>query len=736
MTNDAPPRKAKCFAIKNVTADEATELPCYPWEATIPARPGLSPAASKDDFRIWCGRKDTDWCFYSFVEALTPGRRVSLDNPAKYRHGIVLDYDSKMPIAEVRAAVLRNGAAGLLPMAISNTFSGAIRMVWVFEEPLLLDIKTLGAAFMAHALKKIKAKALCGGLDAASEKEIQYFEIGSGWELVDGAAPIPVHTTNLWLSEAVLADKKMLSLNTEGGTKIPYERIAAEIEKRYPGRVSGEITEGLRVPLFWIPDGIDRIGAILGEYGAICFSDRAGRSLVTWQEMFGRAFVEEFEAERTGAACSDYWYDGKAYWAKEGDLWCRNLTEEMSRRLRTLYKLNGACGRKDTCSEVDKALIAVQQGKRVENVAPFIFNQQEIVQFNGQKYLNINKRSMMAAAPEGVDGDFPWLREFFDKVWDDEVCHGGIGQRDYFFAWLKRFWESGLAGRLLSGQVVFIVGHAGQGKTFLSNFILGSIAGGFGDASAYLLGGESFNKELAEVGVWAVDDGMATIDGGSRKTFSSKIKKVIANPTIVYRPMYCDGAEMPWQGRLVVTCNNDPESLSIIPTTDNSILDKLMLFKFGEWQPHFPPNPVIEAKVKAELPFFLRWLAAWVPPEAVTVGAKARYGVNSFHHVDILGHSRELSPHNHFREELDALRKDEAFIPKGENVWVGTAGDLLRAGRDFFATRNTSSVLIGMWLSQIHKEGSAPWLGRKGLRQGSVRWSIDKNNPNGEEADK
>jgi hypothetical protein len=188
-------------------------------------------------------------------------------------------------------------------------------------------------------------------------------------------------------------------------------------------------------------------------------------------------------------------------------------------------------------------MIAVQMGRRVQNVAPFIYNPQEIIEFNGQKYLNINGRKMMAPAEEGLDGEFPWLREFFDKIWDDETDAHGVGQRDYFLAWLKRFWETGRKGRLASGQVVFIAGDVGRGKSFLSNFILGRcIAGGFGDASAYLLGGESFNKELAEVGLWAVDDTNATIDNDTRKLFSSNIKKVVANPTVHYHPKFMDAS--------------------------------------------------------------------------------------------------------------------------------------------------------------------------------------------------
>jgi len=381
-------------------------------------------------------------------------------------------------------------------------------------------------------------------------------------------------------------------------------------------------------------------------------------------------------------------------------------------------------GGKETASEIDKALVAVQKTKRIQNVAPFICNPQEVVEYNGIRYLNINTRRMMLPAEE--DGPFPWLAEFFEKSWDPAVDVNGVSQADYCLAWLKRFWESGLQGCLASGQIMFIAGDSGHGKTFFSNFIMGCIAGGFSNASEYLLGGSSFNKELGEVAVWAVDDGNAALDNGTRKKFSASIKGLVANPSVSYQPKYLDSSVLPWQGRLIVTCNTDPESLSIVPTTDNSIVDKLMLLKFGAWKPSFPANAIIEARVRGELPFFLRWLAAWGPPASLQ--GDSRYGVKSFLHPELLGHSRELSAFSHLIDDLNSLRKDEVFIPKGESRWEGSAGDLARAGKDFFPIR-ASATQLGVWLSQIHKEGITPWLTRRAGKNNRTEWSIWKNDP-------
>jgi hypothetical protein len=717
-----PQKAIKYTAIPNLRSSDATTLQGKPWDAQIPSRPGLKSGATKEDYRAWCADATTDWCFYTFAEGLTPSMRVGETNPVKFQHGIIADYDAVISIPDAKKLIANNCAAGLEPTAISSTFSGGIRLVWEFEEPLMLDNKAIYESFMAYAAKELKLTKLLPHFDQTSLKSSQVFEIGSNWEKITPSSQIVVDVCYYWLAESALKAKKIVS----DVATIPYEKIAAELEKQFPNRITGKIEEGVRVPLFWLDDGIDRIGAVLGEHGVICFSDRAGKSFVPWVEIFGKKFVQDFEAERTGAAAADFWFDGKSYWTKEGVLWCRILTEEMTRRMRVLYKLSSKNGNKDTASEIDKALVAIQQTKRVQNVAPFIYKPEEIIDYNGLKYLNTNHRKMME--PADTDGDFPWLKEFLVSpgIWDKAKDENGVKQTEYFLAWLKRFWESGRAGRLLSGQMVFIAGDAGQGKTLLSSFILGQIAGGHSDASGYLLGGGDFNKELVEVGVWSVDDGSATIDGTSRKTFSNNIKKVVAQTEILYHPKFQDASKLPWQGRVIVTCNTDDESLSIVPTTDNSITDKLMLFRLGEWSPSFPPNNILEAKIRGELPYFLRWLSNWTPPKSIMAAAgQNRYGVKSYHHPEILKHSQNLSAATHLMTDMDELRNmPESPMFNGDKVaWEGTAGGLVRLGKDFFGTR-ASTIQTGVWLSQIHRSKSAPWLSRREGRAGQTVWRI------------
>jgi hypothetical protein len=717
----AAPNPIKYFYRKNTKSDDVLELQGKPWDATIPPRPGLSPTATKKQYRDWCNDENTDWCFFTFSEGLTPSLRVTADNPMKYRHGVIIDYDAVVvSIPDSMAAVRLNAPQGLCPTAISRTFSGATRLVWEFEEPVLCDDKELGKLFMEEIFEKLHGGHLLAGPDKKSFEEIQYFEIGNDWVVFPEATPLPTNTLHLWLAKAAMKVKKPRVELMD----IPMERIAAEVERQFPGRWKGDFKEGVSGPVFWVDDGIDRIGCQILTHCVHCFTPRGGgKSYVSWGEILGPQFIREFEAEKTGAACADFWYDGKNYWIQENGLWVYYATTEMQRRLKACYGLTDRVTNKNTASQVDMAIIAIQQSRRVQNAAPFLYNPQEIVDHNGQRYLNVNYRKMME--PASVDGDFPWLREFFDKIWDDARDEHGISQRDYFFAWLKRFWESGREGRLLKGQAMFIAGLVNQGKTFISEFIMGKIAGGNSSATDYLMGKTGFNKELGEVGSWSVDDGDAALTEAARQLFSNNIKKFAANPSISYQPKYLDATKLPCTARLIVTCNTDEASLSIIPTTEISILDKLMLLKFSSWMPKFARNNGQEQVVLSELPYFLRWLSKWEPPKEIL--GDSRYGVRSFCHPDILQHSRALDASTMFLNDLDDLRFAAGYImEEKERSWEGTSGELVHRLSQFRPSSRYHPVVAGRYLAKIVREGRTPWLSCSGVARNQPQYRITK----------
>jgi hypothetical protein len=259
----------KFFALPNLSSQGA--VPCNP--TTV--MPVVSYPSTKEKFREWCADKATNHCFYSPVEGLNPHVRVTnTTNPPMLMHGLVVDYDAQIDSSMI-AKIPINGAAGLLPMWVSTTYSGGRRLLFEFEEAVLVDHDELTDRFLKLLAKELKVKNLLPGLDETSFKRTQYFELGRDWQRILEGNPIPSDLLSFLIFKA--ASAKQLHVD---GPCIPIEAVAEEVERRWPGRIQGEFAVGLRTPLFWLDDGIDRIGAQVGDHGMICYSDRAGKSFL------------------------------------------------------------------------------------------------------------------------------------------------------------------------------------------------------------------------------------------------------------------------------------------------------------------------------------------------------------------------------------------------------------------------------------------------------------------------
>ena len=189
------------------------------------------------------------------------------------------------------------------------------------------------------------------------------------------------------------------------------------------------------------------------------------------------------------------------------------------------------------------------------------------------------------------------------------------------------------------------------------------------EATDFLLGGSAFNKELFEYAVWTIDDDPVSGDPKAHLRFSNLVKKVAANHTFNYHAKFRDQLTVPWNGRIVVTCNDDPESIRILPDLDVSIKDKLILLKTSKNAIRDFPRDVAQ-HIERELPFFARWLLDFqIPSECL---GDNRFGVRSYIDPELEETARQSSVTNSFAEILDLWRENHfAHIKDPKAVWVG-----------------------------------------------------------------
>jgi hypothetical protein len=598
-----------------------------------------------------------------------PSLRVTSDtegessNPPLYLHGFTADFDTDTPMDEAVKLIKRNAAAGLMPALASQTFSGGIRLTWDFEEPVLIDNKDLSLRFLEELSKELRVKALIAGFDVSSLKSTQYFEAGTDWTTLPDSKPIGARILGLLFYRAAT------SVRIQGeGPQIPLEAVEEEVLKRWPQRVK-QLKEGDRLPLFWIEPYEDRVGSQVGTFGMLCYSTRAGKSFVSWGEILGTEFTREYEAKRVGAAADEFFYDGRHYWRHaDSGSWVHSNKEDTIMYLKT-RGISPRPSAKKFASEAEEVLVAVQDIHRVAAAAPLVHDARRIAVIDGERYLNISTRNLIKPTGSGDPAQFPWLHEFFNRVWSEprEI------QRDHYLGWLQYAYRSCLEGKPGQGHAVFVSGPKSSGKTFLNFHILGSIFGGFSDSSEFLMGKTNFNKADAESYIWAIDDSKGASSWEARGSFSANLKKHVANPRVRVEAKGKDSFTIPWRGRISITCNLDKESRSILPQVHGEILDKICMFEWNCWRAKFLPNGGTEDIVMAEMPHFLQWLCDWKTPDYVA-SDDPRFGVQPFHHPSMLEDARENSGATRLSEMLEMWKEDSdraaEFRKKGKKLWL------------------------------------------------------------------
>jgi len=673
------------FAIPNLASSRISE--CKPWENQSIAPPEES----------WC-KPNLEHLFYSGFEGDFSAARIdSSNNPAMKMHWIVANFDGDIN-RHMRETVL-DRCTELKPRYICRTASGGARLLWKLAEPLPLLRNDLTVKLIRHIKKKLKLSRLLIGFDSDAFVDLgRYYEAGMEWvKLSDDE--IPASYMIQWASES--ADNYKWD---KLGLAIPAEIVAAEVKRRFPGRWQGDFVVGARGVRFWDPDADNQAAVIVRESGMQCFT--GGTAFISWAGIFGHRFVSMFKESRIARAVEGIYFDGREYWLRHPDRnWVYVNRGDLILDLKVNHRLHSRMRRGENASEVEYALYLIREHQHIDCASPLVHRPDGLIEINNRRILNISSVKVLqpvteeeycqAVAVAGVGGPgpsappctagvppvqpapssnsqpptpncpYPWIRDYFNGFFDPPE------QLDYFYAWLKRWYESALNKRMVPGQASFFAGVPNAGKTLLSNVILSRVFGGHTDASSFLSGEDNFNSHLFSKAVWAVDDVVPLSNRRSHMKFSAHIKKMAANRTFSVREKYRVDQLIEWNGRIVVTCNTDPESIRILPDVDLSNRDKINLFRVAE-RNHFVFPRDVESIIAAELPFFLRWLLDWQPPKHVVGGA--RFGVKTYCEDSLLEAARHSSSAYSFLEVM--LKFFEGQV---EEFWEGSATELLSA---------------------------------------------------------
>ena len=271
----------------------------------------------------------------------------------------------------------------------------------------------------------------------------------------------------------------------------------------------------------------------------------------------------------------------------------------------------------------------------------------------------------------------------FEKFWSELL---GSEQAMVLYAWLKTSHESLNEEDFRPAPMPVFAGPSGCGKSFAQLMITHFLGGRSAKPYRYMIGETAFNADLAQAEHLMIEDEYASSDIRSRRKFGASIKEFTVNTEMSVHAKGRQALTLPTWKRLTCSVNDEPENLMILPPMDNSILDKVILFKCQHADLSSNRKAQLNKFLK-QLPAFAHELLKWQIPVKLRDN---RYGVKAWHHPELLNVLADISPENRLLSLIEEVLFPEGLLLQGKGLpplkehsdFRGTAEELERKLRN------------------------------------------------------
>jgi hypothetical protein len=690
----------KFFYAVNLT-ERTLHTGMQPWEFVQTEEITAQIRGDKTSRQEWYANTATKHYFYTLIEAANPNQRPSKDNPPKYLHGLAADYDIAIPPERITEAIK---AMKVKPAYVERSIGGNARLVWLFKQPLAVDTCEFCSYVMTEAIKWLNL----GLLPALDEPAFVAFSRllcnGCQWQST-GHGPVPDNELQAFF---VKCGRDFRFQPEANATDIPLDIVEKALLEKFPNLFSWptDFQVDSQGPSFWVEGSTSPMSAIVKKEGMFTFSGHAPKPFYTWGEILGKDFVAKFTTDSIARATAEIYWDSKKFWKKKGGIYVSLEMPELSNYFKVQCRLSAKPG-KDGTSAVDAALDHIYNTGYVRGGASFIFRPGGLLDFNGKKIINTWVNQVMQPAeiitPWGPEGKFPFLSMFLENLFDPAA------QLAFFLAWWKHFYTAAYTLLPMPGQNSFLMGPPGAGKTLLNRAVVGRSVGGFMDASDYLIHSGGFNSEMFEVALWSVDDETVGESSAKQALFHAMLKKTSANQQFKAHKKFEIPMLTEWMGRVIVTSNMDYISSRALGPMDNSSMDKTNIFRCaGSPKIIFPKRHQLSVIIDTELPYLLRWLLSWEPPEYVV--RDTRYGFAAYHEPTLLEQAQHSGRGSSFKELLIEQLQGWFAANPAATAWKGTLVQLQRMlidnPQNEFVMRSLRLEQTARYLETIQREGT------------------------------
>lgn len=586
---------------------------------TLAVFPNLSTPAGKT-LTIWPGdlsaahsasfsEPKTSWsdpgyagCFFTLSEGLQPGTRISSSNPVAVLRGVAADYDdprlTSMSDAEVTQALDKVWAKHphLKPYAWSRSLSRKVHVIWVFEAPITLPLEqpfspmapSICESFLKSLKKLLKAEAFPFGLDITVwENTSIRFHIGTDWTRYGESL-----SSELILSAYSGAVESVCSKHL--GTVLPLPKVHALCLEKFPDTCPpAPFTDGARVPCFWITDGSksqDSSDAIIRTTGITIFSDKARASsnnkpFLFWTDplLLGSGAVESSALAFREELKDQFICVGETWGIIMPDKLTGTSRLDASQSRKSLFERLNELGMPGSPEKPEspafKFYRALKQDRTVSGYADTFWGPPRMYKSpdDGNHYYSKRATPLLEPLPEGSPSSpetWPIFSKWLDRYFMNGTDENGNTPRDYLLRWLQHAYTSALKNPLspAPGHCLYLVGPPAAGKSWFLRAILGNIFGESAVANDFVTGRNSYSGTLYSRYLWAVGDPPG-------KVGCSVIKEIVAEGRLQVNMKYGAQFDRKWTGRVVVTLNDGAQIRESLPTAEDGMLDKFMVFR-------------------------------------------------------------------------------------------------------------------------------------------------------------
>ena len=304
-----------------------------------------------------------------------------------------------------------------------------------------------------------------------------------------------------------------------------------------------------------------------------------------------------------------------------------------------------------------------------------------------------------------------------EKDFEEDISK--VNQLDYFLSALSLSAKA-LYGQIpkLPGPAIVLCGPRNCGKTLIQDLLITPVLGGrVGKPWEWLTGVTQFNSELFEACHQVIDDEASHGDFKARKKFGDAIKRLtaVSSQKLQEKGLPSFTAKPFW--RLSISLNDGPDNIAVLPTLEESLQDKMLLFKCLPRVTSWGSKKELQEIFREELPGFLYYLL-YLHEVPASIWSE-RYGVKGYVHpfmkdgLETIGEEKillefleMLYPSNvswstaQLMSDIDRNRPPKAlkYTVEHINKFFATMKELAKTDPRIAYKKETSGVNRNKWL--------------------------------------